>query len=221
MKTVGVCLSGCGYLDGAEIQEAVLTLLAIDQAGARAYCFAPDKEQSDVIDHLTETAMPGKVRNVLTESARIARGKIENLDRVHAADLDALVFPGGYGAAKNLCTFAAEGAECRVDPEVERLVREVVDTRRPIAAICIAPVIVARVLGQLGLHPRLTLGTDAGLLAALEAMGAEPVQCGVTECVEDEPFRIVSTPAYLLGQGPGEVYQGIRGAIERLLAMTG
>src|SRR5215470_10923412 len=120
MKTIAVCLSGCGFLDGAEIYESVLTLLAIDQAGAKALCCAPDVSQEDVVDHRTKKPH-GERRNVLTESARIARGEIVNVAEVKAERIDALVFPGGYGAAKNLCSFATEGQDCRVNPDVERL----------------------------------------------------------------------------------------------------
>ena len=121
MPKVAVCLSGCGFLDGAEIHEAVCTLLALDQAGAEIVCCAPDKPQMDVVDHAKGQPVAGESRNVLTESARIARGNVEPLSAVEAADIDALIFPGGFGAAKNLCTFAVDGPNCTVDPGVERL----------------------------------------------------------------------------------------------------
>ena len=136
MKTVAVCLSGCGFLDGAEIHEAVLTLLALDQAGAKVVCCAPDVAQAGVINHATHQPESG-TRNVLVESARIARGEIRNLREVRAADIDALIFPGGFGAAKNLCTFAVDGAACTVNADVERLAGDILAACKPIGAICI------------------------------------------------------------------------------------
>ena len=141
MARVAVCLSGCGFLDGSEIHEAVLTLLALDRAGAEIVCCAPGKAQADVVDHRTQKPMPQQRRDVLVESARIARGEIRALDSVRASDIDALIFPGGFGAAKNLCTFAANGPDCSVDPQVESLVTAVLAAGKPIGAICIAPAI--------------------------------------------------------------------------------
>lgn len=220
MVKVGVCLSGCGFLDGAEIQEAVCTLLALDQAGAEAVCFAPNIEQSDVIDHHTQLPIPGQVRNVLVESARIARGAIHDAAAISALDLDALIFPGGYGAAKNLSSFATEGPECRVNPQVDRIVVEMIEAGKPIGVICIAPAIVAGILGARGLHPKLTIGTDEPTAAALSAMGAEHCPCAVTEHVVDAELKIVSTPAYMLARGPAEVYEGIKKLVDDVLRLT-
>lgn len=219
MPKVAVCLSGCGFLDGAEIHESVLTLLALDQAGADAICCAPNITQVSVIDHVTGKAAPGQTRNVLVESARIARGQIEDLATVKAADVDALIFPGGFGAAKNLCDFAEKGADCTVHPEVERLAGECLAARKPIGAVCIAPAMLARIVGGKDLHPRLTIGTDKTTAAALEAMGATHCDCPVTECVVDEKHRIVSCPAYMLGKGPAEVFEGIRKLVAAVLKM--
>ena len=221
MVKIGVCLSGCGVFDGAEIHEASFTLLAIDQAGAEAVCMAPNIEQADVVDHLLQAPVPGKVRSVLAESARIARGKIEDLAQVRSFDIDALILPGGFGAAKNLCTFASDGAEAKVDPEVERLVSEMIEARKPVGAMCIAPALVARVLGGRGLRPQLTIGNDPETAAAIEAMGAEHRECPVNEIVVDEELKLVSTPAYMLAEGPAEVYEGVRKLVEQVLALTG
>src|SRR5512133_2943461 len=158
MKKIGVILSGCGVNDGSEIHEAVITLLAIDRAGAEAICMAPDIEQMQVVNHLTGTPVAGEKRNVLVESARIARGKIRNLKEVKGNEIDALILPGGFGAAKNLCDFALKGAACAVNPEVERLLREVHQAGKPIGALCIAPALVARILGKE--QPTVTIGTD-------------------------------------------------------------
>jgi len=220
MKKIAVCLSGCGFLDGAEVHEAVLTLLAIDQAGAKAVCCAPDVAQAGVTDHVKQ--QPAKEsRNVLVESARIARGEIKNIRDVKAADVDALIFPGGFGAAKNLCTFATDGANCTVNPDVERLAGEMLAAHKPIGAICIAPAMLARITGKRDLHPKLTIGTDQATAAAIHQMGAQHCDCRVTEMVTDERHKIVSTPAYMLGQGPAEVFEGIRKLVGELLRLAG
>jgi enhancing lycopene biosynthesis protein 2 len=220
MKKIAVCLSGCGVFDGSEIHEAVLTLLAIDQAGARAICCAPDVAQSGVVNHLTNKPADGS-RNVLVESARIARGEIKNLKDVRTGDIDALVFPGGFGAAKNLSSFATDGPACRVNPEVERLVGEMLAAKKPIGAICIAPATLARILGEKDIHARLTIGTDAGTAAAIGDMGCEHVNCGVREMVTDERHKVVSTPAYMLGKGPAEVFDGIRKLVGEVIRLCG
>lgn len=219
MKKIAVCLSGCGFLDGAEIHEAVLTLLALDQAGAKAVCCAPDVAQAGVMNHATHQPESG-TRNVLTESARIARGEIRNLREVKAADIDALIFPGGFGAAKNLCTFAVDGATCTVNADVERLTGDMLAAGKPIGAICIAPALLARIVGKRDLHPKLTIGHDQATAAAIHAMGARHCDCEVTEMVVDEKHRIVSTPAYMLGKGPAEVFEGIRKLVAEVLRLA-
>jgi len=210
-KRVGVLLSGCGVFDGSEIHEAVLTLLALEKIGAEAVCMAPDKDQHHVVDHLTGQPT-GERRNVLAESARIARGQIENLAGVTAKDLDALILPGGFGAAKNLSTFAMDGAKASVEPDVARLVEEMFAARKPVGLICIAPAVGARILGQNGVE--VTIGTDEGTAAAIEAMGARHVACGVREVHADEARRVVSTPAYMLGRNIAEVAEGIEKLVQ-------
>lgn len=218
MKKVAVCLSGCGFLDGAEIHESVLTLLALDQAGAKAVCCAPDAPQAGVINHATHKPADGS-RNVLVESARIARGEIKNVREVKAADIDALIFPGGFGAAKNLCTFATDGANCTVNADVERLAVDVLAARKPIGAICIAPALLARIAGRKDMHPTMTIGTDKATAAAMNQMGARHCDCPVTEMVVDERHKIVTTPAYMLGRGPAEVFEGIRKLVGEVLRL--
>lgn len=214
MKKIGVVLSGCGVRDGSEIHEAVLTLLAIDRNGAKAVCLAPDIELSEV-DHrrMEET---GAKRNVLVESARIARGDIGDIKGVTAADLDGIVFPGGFGAAKNLCSFALEGAQGSVQPDVLRLVREMAQARKPICAICIAPTLIALALGK-DLSPQLTIGTDAGTAQAIAATGSRHLECAVNDCVIDRENLIVSTPAYMLAGSISEAADGIEKAIKATL----
>jgi len=217
-KKVGVCLSGCGVMDGSEIHEAVLTLLAIERAGAQAVWIAPDIDQMHVVDHVKGEPVSGERRNVLVESARIARGKIKPLREVKAEDLDALVFPGGYGAAKNLCTFAVDGADCKVNPAVERLVRDMHGAGKPIGVMCIAPAIAAKVLGEKKVL--LTIGKDLATAGALERMGAQHRECLVNDCVVDWENKVVSTPAYMLAAGPAEMEEGIEKLVSRVLDLT-
>jgi len=209
MTRIAVVLSGSGVYDGSEIHEATLTLLHLDEAGASVQCFAPDKDQMHVIDHLQGEPVGGETRNVLVEAARIARGDIKPLDQLKAADYDAVIFPGGYGAAKNLCTFAVDGANCTVDNEVKRVVLEFHSAGKPVAPMCIAPALVARVLGEKGVKPKLTIGSDRDTAAALETMGAEHVECTVEEIVVDDANNLVSTPAYMLGPGIKDISKGI------------
>ena len=217
-KKIAVVLSGCGFLDGAEIHESVLTLLALDQAGVTAICCAPDVAQASVVDHVTHKAVK-ETRNVLVESARIARGQIKNVADVRAADIDGLILPGGFGAAKNLCSFAMDGPNCSVNPEVERLVNETIAARKPVGAICIAPALLARIVGKKDLHPKLTIGNDRGTAEAINAMGGRHCDCRVTEMVVDEKHKIVSTPAYMLGKGPAEVFEGIRKLVAEVIRL--
>lgn len=217
MKKIGLVLSGCGVRDGSEIHEAVCALLAIDQAGAEAVCIAPDIELSE-INHCTMEPTGAK-RKVLVEAARIARGNIKNIVDVKAADLDALVFPGGFGAALNLCDFAQKGAAASVNPEVARLVKEMHAAKKPIGAICIAPALIATILGK-DVHPTLTIGTDAGTAAEIEKTGAKHQDCPVTGFVVDKENKIVSTPAYMLAETISEVYEGIGKCVKAVVEMA-
>jgi enhancing lycopene biosynthesis protein 2 len=218
MKKIAVCLGGCGVFDGAEIHEAVSVLVALDQAGAKIVCCAPNVS-FDVVDHFKQQPTSEK-RNVLTESARIARGDIKDLKDVKAADIDGLIFPGGFGAAKNLSTFATDGPNCSVDPEAERLVGEMLEAKKPVGAICIAPAMLARIVGKKDVHPKMTIGTDAGTAGAINEMGGQHVNCAVKEMVCDETHKIVTTPAYMLGQGPAEVFEGIRKLVVEVLRLA-
>lgn len=214
MKKIGVVLSGCGVRDGSEIHEAVLTLLAIDRNGAKAVCLAPDMDLNEV-NHVTMQETGAK-RNVLIESARIARGEIADIKTMSASDLDAIVFPGGFGASKNLCSFAFEGEQGSVQPDVLRLVREMASAKKPICAICIAPTVIALALGK-DLSPQLTIGTDQGTAQALNATGSRHVDCAVNDCVIDREHLIVSTPAYMLAGRISEAAEGIEKAIKATL----
>lgn len=216
---VGVVLSGCGVQDGAEIHESVLTLLALDRAGAEAVCMAPDVEQMHVVNHLTGEVTRER-RNVLVESARIARGAIQDLAAVDVSKLDALILPGGFGAAKNLCDFAVAGADAKVHPQVARVVREALAARKPIAAVCIAPAVLAAIGRDAGLHLDLTIGTDRGTAQALESMGAHHQTCPVEEFRVDEEHRVITSPAYMLAGGIAEAATGIERTVAELVRLA-
>jgi len=216
-KKIGVVLSGCGVYDGSEIHEAVLTLLAIDRNGAEAVCMAPDMELAEV-DHLAGQPTGAK-RNVLVESARIARGKIRNIAGVKAAELDAIVFPGGFGAAKNLCDFAQKGADASIQPDVARLLKEMAVARKPIGAICIAPALIAAALGK-EYAPEVTIGNDEGTAAAINATGSRHLNCPVREFVIDRKNRIISTPAYMLAGCISEAAEGIEKTVKAVIEMA-
>ncbi|PLX82914.1 MAG: isoprenoid biosynthesis protein ElbB [Desulfuromonas sp.] len=219
MAKVGVILAGCGVYDGSEVHEAVITLLAIDRSGAEAICMAPNVDQMHVINHLKGEPAEGESRNVLVESARIARGDIKDIATVKADDFDALILPGGFGAAKNLCDFAVNGPDCTVNPDVARLVRETVAAKKPLAAVCIAPALLARVLGEDNISPALTIGTDVDTGKAIDAMGAKHIDCPVREIVVDKENKIISSPAYMLAGRISEAADGIEKTVKTLLEM--
>ncbi|CAI1171967.1 Sigma cross-reacting protein 27A [Serratia proteamaculans] len=216
MKNVGVVLSGCGVYDGTEIHEAVLTLLALDRAGAQAVCFAPDNPQLHVINHLSGDEVP-EFRNVLVESARIARGKVQPLSQADASQLDALIVPGGFGAAKNLSSFASEGAECWIDKDLAKLTQQMHKANKPIGFMCIAPALLPKLLDQ---QVRLTIGNDPDLGEVIDAMGGEPVICPVDDIVVDAENKVVTTPAYMLAKSIGEAASGIDKLVSRVLDLT-
>lgn len=219
MPKVGVVLSGCGVYDGSEIHEAVLTLYFLDKAGVETVIMAPDKPQMHVVNHLTGDVMT-ESRNVLVESARIARGNIRNIADVTAKDFDALMFPGGFGAAKNLTTYAVDGAGAEIDNEVLRLVKETLDAKKPLTAICIAPVLVAKALQGTGVKTSITIGNEAGVAKDIETLGATHIDCPVTDFVVDKANKIITTPAYMLGTSIGQVAVGIEKAVKATLEMV-
>ena len=215
-KRVGVLLSGCGVFDGAEIHEAVITLLMLDRAGAKAVCMAPDIEQHHVVNHLTQEET-GEKRNVLVESARIARGDIKDLKDIKASDLDALIIPGGLGAAQNLSDFAFKGADATVNPEVKRILNEMVSMNKPVGALCIAPATLTKALADK--HPEITIGNDMGTSAAIEAMGGRHFECTVEMAHVDKVNKIVTTPAYMLGPGIKDIAKGIEKLVDEVLSL--
>lgn len=215
-KKVAVILSGSGVYDGAEIQESVITLLRLDQRGAQVQCFAPNIAQLHVINHLTGEEMP-ESRNVLVESARIARGNIKDLREADVNDFDALIVPGGFGAAKNLSNFALEGAGCTVQPEVLALAEAFAEAGKPVGLICISPALAAKIYGP---GVTCTIGNDADTAAAMNKMGATHEECAVTEIIEDKARKLVTTPAYMLAQNISEAASGINKLVDRVLELT-
>ena len=218
MLKIGVMLAGCGVFDGSEIHEAVLTLLALAEHQAEAVCIAPDMEQVHVINHLTGEPAKEK-RNVLVESARIARGKIKNAQEVRGAGLDGIIFPGGYGAVKNLCGFAFDGAACDVHPEVARVAREIHEAGKPIGAICISPALMACIFKNSKMT--LTIGNDRETAAAIQSLGHTHQDRAVDDICVDASQRMVTTPAYMLAQNIFEASQGIRRLTAEVLRMAG
>ena len=216
---VGVLLSGCGVFDGAEIHESTLALLELDRHDANIVCIAPDHPQREIVDHVTRKAVAGQ-RNTLQESARIARGAIRPLSGFSSRDIDALVIPGGQGVGKNLCSYLIDGVDCSVDADVARLINSLLDAGKPIGAICLAPVLLARVLGARGLQPRLTIGSNAKVAEDLATMGAKNVVCDATEIAVDAALKIVSTPAYMCATRISQVACGTEKLVARLLELA-
>ncbi len=217
MKKIAVILSGCGYLDGAEITEAVSILVSIGQHGADYKCFAPNKDVVET-NHLTQKST-GQNRNVLQEAARIARGEIQSLEDLKIQDFDALAFPGGFGAALHLCDFAQKGSGGNIDPQVLRIVKEFHDSKKPIAAICIAPAIMALAFGDKGVN--VTIGDDQGTASEVEKTGAKHSNCAVEKYVVDMANKVITTPAYMYGGAkPHQIFEGVSGAIAELIKMA-
>ena len=215
-KKVAVILSGCGVYDGAEIHESVITLLRLDQRGAQAQCFAPNIAQMHVINHLTGEEMP-ESRNVLVESARIARGEVKDIREANVEDFDALIVPGGFGAAKNLSDFAVKGAECTVQPDVLALAEAFAEASKPVGLMCISPAMAAKIYGP---GVICTIGNDADTATVVNKMGATHQECDVSDIVEDKARKLVSTPAYMLAQSISEAASGINKMVDRVLELT-
>ncbi|QCI15185.1 isoprenoid biosynthesis glyoxalase ElbB [Pseudomonas putida] len=215
-KKVAVILSGCGVYDGAEIHESVITLLRLDQRGAQVQCFAPNIAQLHVIDHLTGQEMP-ESRNVLVESARIARGEVKDIREAKVEEFDALIVPGGFGAAKNLSNFAVEGAKCSVQPDVLALAEAFAEACKPVGLICISPALAAKIYGP---EVVCTIGTDAATAAAVTEMGGKHEECDVHDIVEDTQRKLVTTPAYMEAKSISEAASGIYKLVDRVLELT-
>lgn len=213
MKKFAVVLSGNGVYDGAEIHEATLTLLAIKKLGADYSIFAPDIAQHHVVNHLTGEEMP-ETRNVLVESARIARGKISNLNSFNAREFDALIFPGGFGVAKNLSTWAFNGPDCKVNSDVEKAIKDMSSLQKPIGALCISPVVIAKILGNV----EVTIGQDKATAEAVEKTGARHVNTTHEDVVRDSHRPIFTTPCYMLDADIVQIADGAENIVKAILA---
>lgn len=214
MKKIAVVLAGNGVFDGAEIHEATLTLLAIARNGAGYQCFAPDINQAHVVNHITGEEMP-EIRNVMVEAARIARGNIKPLTEYKASEYDAIIFPGGFGAAKNLCTFAFDGADCTVIPEAEKAIKDTVEAGKPIGALCISPVLVTKVLKDVVV----TIGDDEDTLTAIEQIGGSHVKTSHGEIVVDKKYKVVTTPCYMLNAAIDQIADGAENVVKQIMTM--
>jgi enhancing lycopene biosynthesis protein 2 len=215
MPKIGVVLSGCGVNDGSEIHETVITMLELDKAGADMVLMAPNIDQMHVVNHYTGQEMD-EYRNVLMESARIARGDIKDMAEVSSKDVDALIFPGGFGVAKNLSDYAMAGADCSVNPDVIRLTKEVHEDKKPIGVMCIAPAMMAKILGE---ETEMTIGFDEQTSSDIDAMGAKHILCPVEDIVVDMKKKIVSTPAYMEAKRIKEAAEGISKLVAEVLSM--
>jgi len=216
MKKVAVILSGSGVFDGAEVNETVLTLLHIAKQGASYECFAPDIEQMHTINHL-KGEESGDKRNVLEEAARITRGEVRPLSDLDSTEFDALILPGGFGVAKNLCDFAVKGADMTVNDEVLKVGKAFVDAKKPAGYMCIAPVLLPHIYGK---GVKVTIGNDGEVASAINKMGGEHVNCGVRDIVVDDKHQLVTTPAYMLAENLLDAEEGISKLVEKVLYMA-
>lgn len=224
---IGVLLSGCGVYDGAEIHESVLTLLALDKLGAEVVCLAPDIDQHHVINHITGEEISQK-RNVLIESARIARGNIKPLSEVDPKELDALAMPGGFGAAKNFTKWAFSGPEGNILPELKNLIVKMVEDHKPIAALCMSPTVIAKALEGSNIQAILTVGSKDGpspyeigaISSGMESIGAKSKDCDTANVIIDDAHNIITTPCYMMEASISQINEGIEKAMAKLVALT-
>lgn len=216
MKKFAIVISGCGVQDGAEIHESVMAMLAVDMAGCSYQLFAPDMDQLKVVNHLTGK-QTNENRNVLVESARIARGNIKPLSEYRASDYDALLFPGGFGAALNLSTYGRDGENMTVNTDVEHAVKETYNQKKVIGAMCIAPVVLAKILGK----GTLTIGTDRGTAASIESFGAKHQSTDKGEVVADINNRLFTTPCYMLNSTIKDIYEGATNLVQQMVQAIG
>lgn len=214
MKNIAVILSGSGVFDGSEIYESVLTFLRLEHNGVRYQCFAPNIEQLHVINHLTGEVAEGETRNVLVEAARLARGNVKDLAEANPDEFDALIIPGGFGAAKNLSDFAVKGPECSINPDLQRFARAIHQAGKPVGLICIAPAMTPKLLGT-GIQ--CTIGNDAGVAEAITAMGGQHTDCSVDQIVIDEASKVITTPAYMLAGSITEAASGINRLVDEVV----
>lgn len=216
MTNIAVVLSGCGVFDGSEIHESVLTLLALEENQASYQCFAPNIQQHDVINHQNGEIMD-ESRNVLIESARISRGEIKNINDLKVEAFDGLIFPGGFGAAKNLSDFALKGKGCTIQPDILKTAQAFIDADKPIGFICISPAMIPQIYEK---KIQLTIGNDAKTAEQIEAMGGKHLSCPVEEIIIDKTNKVVSTPAYMLANNLLEAASGIRKLVAQVISLS-
>ena len=214
MKKFAIVLSGCGVFDGTEIHEAVMTMLAIKQNHAEYELFAPDINQHHVINHISGEET-GELRNVLVESARIGRGNVKPLSEFDAKDFDYLIFPGGFGAAKNLSSFAFDGVDANVIPQVRIAISQMLELKKPIGALCISPAMIAKVIGS---NINVTVGNDAETISTIEKMGAKHIITDLSDVVIDEEYNVFSTPCYMLDADITQIYDSAMNIVEEMLS---
>ncbi|CDL82399.1 isoprenoid biosynthesis glyoxalase ElbB [Xenorhabdus szentirmaii] len=215
MKSVAMILSGCGVYDGSEIHESVLTMLSLSRLGAEVSFFSPDEPQHHVINHLNGE-VKHEIRHIMEESARITRGNMRPLSEVDTNELDALIIPGGFGAAKNLCNFAYRGSSCEINKELLSIVREMHQQGKPMGFMCIAPVMIPKMLGK---PVKVTIGYDPETAAQIEEMGGIHIECPVDDIVVDSENKIVTTPAYMLAESLSQAEKGIDKLVRKVLEM--
>ncbi|MGE4233456.1 MAG: isoprenoid biosynthesis glyoxalase ElbB [Bacteriovoracia bacterium] len=219
MKKIAVVLCGSGFKDGSEIRESVASLWALSQPGIESHCFAPDADQVDVVNCFTGASVLNEKRNMLVEAARIARGNIKPLSELDPKQFSGILLPGGFGVAKNLCTFASKGSQGEALPELQSILNEFYLAKKPIGAICIAPAVLA--LSFIGRHFDLTVGEQSEASAEIEKLGHRHIVCQANSCVVDEKNKIVTTPAYMYDRAPlDEVFSGIKKAVDALIKMS-
>lgn len=216
MKNIAIILSGCGVLDGSEIHESVLSMLAIEQYGAEWTCFAPNISQSIVVNHLDKSTKK-ESRNVLEESARIARGNIKDIKELNIEEFDGLIIPGGCGVIYNLSNYATQTKEFKIDPQVLNVCLEFAKHNKPAGYICIAPMLIPLIYQK---QAKATLGNDKDAIADFCSNGGEHISCPVDDYVLDQDLKILSTPAYMLANNVQQANLGINRMIHRLLELA-
>ncbi len=212
MKKIAVILAGCGNRDGSETHETLSVLLAIDKRGIEYQCFAPNGD-FEVFNHI-EGKKSGEKRHLITEASRLCRGNIKALSMYKAEDYDALIIPGGMGAAQNLSNYAFVGKDIIVNQEVEKAILETYSANKPIGALCIAPMLLAKVLGDK--NPTLTLGNDCPAAQDAISLGCNHQICKSNEVAVDVKHKIVTTPAYMVATHISEIFEGSDNLVEQI-----
>lgn len=216
MKKFAIVLSGCGVFDGAEINEAVLTLLSLEEEGVLYDCFAPDISQHHVLDHVSGNEVSDHERNILTESARIVRGNVKALSELNANDYAGLLVPGGFGVAKNLSTFALEGSSFKIEPSFLKVMTDFANAKKPSGYMCIAPVLLPKVYNEISC----TIGHDVETASVIEELGGKHINCNVDDIVIDSQNNVVTTPAYMLANSIIEAQKGICKLVKKVVDMA-